>query len=139
MPIQNRTWLGRLSREVSGWYFWYAPHPSPYEPWHAVPAPPGVRVTQPYQQSGRVDAATPQRLRAACRRRPGWPTSRAGERGSLVVMAANLAALVDAVCGIDVDSHDPTPAGSDDRQVEVVVVAQPAPLGEGVVDAFCQQ
>lgn len=138
MPIQIRTWLGRLTVQVPGWYFWYASQPTPSEPWHAVPAPPGVRVTEPYQQPGRLDAATPQRLRDMCRRRMGWPTSRAGERGALVVVAANLAALVDAVCGIEAENSNPARGGSGDRQVAVVVVAEQAPLGEGVIDAYCE-
>jgi hypothetical protein len=139
VPIQIRTWLGRLTREVPGWYFWYAPRPRPSEPWHAVPAPPAVRVTEPYSQPGRVDASTPQNLRAACRRRAGWPASRTTQPGALVVIAANLAALVEAVCGVDPGDGDPTRDSGDDRQVKVVVVARPAPLGEGVVDTFIQQ
>jgi hypothetical protein len=72
MPIHVRTWLGRLTVQVPGWYFWYAPLP-PDKPWHAVPAPPSVRVADPYRRPGRVDAATPQLLREMCWRRSPQP------------------------------------------------------------------
>jgi|tagenome__1003787_1003787.scaffolds.fasta_scaffold20262138_1 hypothetical protein len=77
MPIQIRTWLGRLTGQVPGWYFWYAPHPMPTKPWHAVPAPPRIRVALPYRQPGRIDAATPQRLREMCRQRTAGGVLRA--------------------------------------------------------------
>jgi hypothetical protein len=71
MPIHIRTWLGRLSAQCPGWYFWYGSDVAGGDLWHAVPAPPG-RVTQPWQRPGRVDAATPQQLREQCQRRYGW-------------------------------------------------------------------
>jgi hypothetical protein len=71
MPIYTRTWLGRLTVQCPGWYFWYCEQPSTRTPWHAVPAPPG-RVAEPLRRRGRVDASTPQALRRSCEERYGW-------------------------------------------------------------------
>jgi hypothetical protein len=72
MPIHTVTWLGRLTAQVPGWYFWHSPYPDPSCQWHAVPAPPGVRVNRPYLRADRIDAPTPQVLRAWCQQRGGW-------------------------------------------------------------------
>jgi hypothetical protein len=66
MPIHVKTWCGRLTTQLPGWYFWYAEWPDRGKPWHAVPAPGGGRVRQPYRRPGRIDAATPQELRERC-------------------------------------------------------------------------
>jgi hypothetical protein len=74
MPIHTRTWLGRLTVQCPGWYFWYAPDPNDagVSCWHAAPAPAKQRLADPWRQPGRVDAADPKRLRALCQRRYGW-------------------------------------------------------------------
>lgn len=81
MPIHTRTWLGRLTVQVPGWYFWYLPYPSADKPWHAVPELSGQRVDRPYDRPGRVDASSPQELRSRCeaRRRHEVPSRRAAE------------------------------------------------------------
>jgi hypothetical protein len=71
MPIHTRTWLGRLTRQCPGWFFWYDDRPWPHAAWHAVPAPHG-RVPQPVARRNRVDAPSPQLLRQQCGERYGW-------------------------------------------------------------------
>jgi hypothetical protein len=71
MPIHIRTWLGRLSAQCPGWYFWYGSERDGRRTL-ARRARPRGRVAQPWRQPGRVDAATPQQLRELCQRRYGW-------------------------------------------------------------------
>lgn len=73
MPINVTTWLGRLTVECPGWYFWHSPEPFPDKPWHGVPAPPGRRPAGHLMRlPGRIDTDDPKKLRNACRERPSW-------------------------------------------------------------------
>lgn len=74
MPILISTWIGRLTKNCPGWYFWFDPNPHRAAPWHAVPAAEGA-VPGPDRRSqrhGRIDAATAPALRDLCHSRPGW-------------------------------------------------------------------
>lgn len=70
MPIGTRTWLGRLTSECPGWYFWYSPAPFPDRPWHGAPHTAGGRPDgDPMRLPGRIDTADPKVLRDTCRDR----------------------------------------------------------------------
>lgn len=73
MPINIRTWLGRLTVQCPGWYFWYSTVPFADRPWHAAPHPQGGRPDgDPMRLPGRVDCDDPKTLRDVCRNDDDW-------------------------------------------------------------------
>lgn len=66
-------WFQRLRQQLPGWHVWYTSGGGHPRGWYAIPAPPGMALTEAVHLPNRIGPfATPQQLRVAAQERYGW-------------------------------------------------------------------